>query len=545
MGWKGKNTRDNGNNKRKRDNREIERDDDDRRVFNGVHEGSIPIDQVKAMEEYNARIVQPMNSSKTKYAVCFGYLGSAYQGLQMNPGAISVESILERALLLSGGIQEANYGNLQKISWTRAARTDKGVHAVANCCAMKLTIPFGNQAVYVDQINRFLPSDIRIFAITKVTKRFHAKDMCTHRRYEYLLPTYTCVADSKVNSLLTDARMVQGDIIDAGRPGGYAEPNSIQFLGANALNEVRSKICGFKLDKITLEKLRTAWSHYLGTKRYHNFTSNKLPSENSSQRYITDCFCSDPFIGEVDGIEYVKLTVKGQSFLLNQIRKMVGLVVDVVRGVVLQSAMDLCLSSQNKVNIPMAPGVGLYLGELYFMEYNAKLVRDELHAKERKERIATEKENDNKNDCVDDVQTSAAAAAAASAPSSIAAVSTVGSNNIVISSSSTKVEEGNTNVQKVEKEKVVEEGKDAIAIPNASKVDERENEENEGTDNSFSNVASLEWSKDPNISSSLDTFREKVIWPHIYTEERTNLHFMYYLDYLRITMHDYKIQHQY
>jgi hypothetical protein len=29
-------------------------------------------------------------------------------------------------------------------------------------------------------------------------------------------------------------------------------------------------------------------------------------------------------------------------------------------------------------------------------------------------------------------------------------------------------------------------------------------------------------------------FRNNVIWPHIYQEEAVGLHFMYYLDYLRV-----------
>ena len=41
------------------------------------------------------------------------------------------EKELEKALLLAGGISEENFGNIQKVSWSRTARTDKGVHAIA------------------------------------------------------------------------------------------------------------------------------------------------------------------------------------------------------------------------------------------------------------------------------------------------------------------------------------------------------------------------------------------------------------------------------
>jgi len=36
---------------------------------------------------------------KVKVAVIFGYLGTKYQGLQLNPGAHTVELVLERAMV--------------------------------------------------------------------------------------------------------------------------------------------------------------------------------------------------------------------------------------------------------------------------------------------------------------------------------------------------------------------------------------------------------------------------------------------------------------
>lgn len=52
-------------------------------------------------------------------------------GGDRNEGAVSVEAEVELALYLSGGISKDNFGNLRKVSWSRAGRTDKGVHAAA------------------------------------------------------------------------------------------------------------------------------------------------------------------------------------------------------------------------------------------------------------------------------------------------------------------------------------------------------------------------------------------------------------------------------
>lgn len=49
----------------------------------------------------------------------------------------------------------------------------------------------------------------------------------------------------------------------------------------------------------------------------------------SAQRYILECKCSEPF--EIDGAKFVKVVLLGQSFVLHQIRKMIGLAIQVNR----------------------------------------------------------------------------------------------------------------------------------------------------------------------------------------------------------------------
>ena len=44
----------------------------------------------------------------------------------------------------------------------------------------------------------------------------------------------------------------------------------------------------------------------------------------------------------------------------------VGLAIDVVSGRTTFDTFGVCFSATNKVEIPMAPGIGLYLDELYF-----------------------------------------------------------------------------------------------------------------------------------------------------------------------------------
>lgn len=91
------------------------------------HTGSYPLEELKASPAYAQRIVQE-GGVKRKYAVCVSYLGTNYQGLQINPAAKTIEAELERALFLAGGIVESNYGFMHKVQWTRAARTGEFLH---------------------------------------------------------------------------------------------------------------------------------------------------------------------------------------------------------------------------------------------------------------------------------------------------------------------------------------------------------------------------------------------------------------------------------
>lgn len=94
---------------------------------------------------------------------------------------------------------------------------------------MRLTII--DKESFVKLLNSFLPEDIRLFTMTKVTKNFDAKNLCSKRRYQYLLPTYVLENVDDVLGFLETAFAEQGAIIGAGYEGGFADPKSKSFLG--------------------------------------------------------------------------------------------------------------------------------------------------------------------------------------------------------------------------------------------------------------------------------------------------------------------------
>jgi len=50
-----------------------------------------------------------------------------------------------------------------QLNWSRAARTDKGVHAVGQIVSLNLQIQASETQQFVDRCNEFLPEDVSIW----------------------------------------------------------------------------------------------------------------------------------------------------------------------------------------------------------------------------------------------------------------------------------------------------------------------------------------------------------------------------------------------
>eukprot|EP00002_Diphylleia_rotans_P025211 TRINITY_DN4984_c0_g3_i1.p1 TRINITY_DN4984_c0_g3~~TRINITY_DN4984_c0_g3_i1.p1 ORF type:complete len:450 (-),score=105.13 TRINITY_DN4984_c0_g3_i1:1125-2474(-) len=273
---------------------------------------------------------RPKLYPKKKIAMLFAYNGEGYQGLQMNSGVRTIEEDIEKALFEAGAITPSNYGDLHKIGWQRAARTDKGVSALGQVASFKcILLPD-----VIDRINEKLPEQIRVLDYTRITGGFNSKNNCDGRKYSYLLPTF-----------------------------GFAPSHSGSKL-ENIPYAPR-----YQFDHNTLMRVRYFLKRFVGTHNFHNYTIDKKPSDPSAMRVIRSFECSDPF--QLDGMEVVLMTVIGQSFMLHQIRKMIGTVISVVRGDITEGIFAETLTPA-VIRTPMAPGVGLFLERCYYKGYEAK-----------------------------------------------------------------------------------------------------------------------------------------------------------------------------
>lgn len=119
-----------------------------------------------------------------------------------------------------------------------------------------------------------------------------------------------------------------------------------------------------------IDRLRAALSAYVGTKNYHNYTVHKTFKDPSSKRLIKSFKAAEnPII--INGTEWISLKVHGQSFMMHQIRKMVGMAALVVRCGCPVERIGETFGNVD-VAIPKVPGLGLLLERPVFDSYNAK-----------------------------------------------------------------------------------------------------------------------------------------------------------------------------
>ena len=127
------------------------------------------------------------------------------------------------------------------------------------------------------------------------------------------------------------------------------------------------------------ERVQAALNNYLGTRRYHNYTVQKKFTDSSAKRYIKSFkVAPKPII--INDTEWLSLKVHGQSFMMHQIRKMVGMAALTVRCGT-DPKMMLDSFENNVVRIPKAPGLGLLLERPVFDSYNDKMAK--AHGREK------------------------------------------------------------------------------------------------------------------------------------------------------------------
>lgn len=311
---------------------------------------------------------------KKKIAMVVGYNGANYSGSQRNDAVETIEGDLEKALYEAGMIDFRNLGDLKKIRWTRATRTDKKVHALQNYFSARLLLdPSKSLEEYVELVNSKLPSEIRLFCFLNVLGGFDAKHAASHREYDYYLPTFMISPSVKLDYDIVDKSELLAN--EENKEDMQKEYDKDDAAGYNPLNRNRARInreCldevyGYRITDDLKEKLSRLLAKFEGTHRYHNYTKQMKAKDKNSQRYMMEVKVKDYMV--YDGIEFARVYLKGQAFLYNQIRKMIGAIFMIMRFELPESFLDHSLKD-NQMTVPTAPGEGLMLNKVAFDIYN-------------------------------------------------------------------------------------------------------------------------------------------------------------------------------
>ena len=278
---------------------------------------------------------------KKKVALLLSYCGAGFFGMQKNPGVNTIEDELMNALSKSGAVKPELKDDFGKLSFQRCARTDKGVSATRQVVSLKM-VPIKE---LLPSINGHLPPSIRVFGMIRVTKGFDSKNHCGARTYEYLAPSFS-------------------------------------FAPTEMLT-----VPSFRIKEPQIERVNSILKMMCGTHNFHNYTSGKSPNEASAKRYIIEFTAGQPFVR--NGHEFMAILVKGQSFMLHQIRKMIGLCIAICRGFCGEEVIEKSWGKE-KMDIPKAPGLGLILDTVHFDRYNERYGSDGIHEQISWEKVEKE-----------------------------------------------------------------------------------------------------------------------------------------------------------
>lgn len=251
----------------------------------------------------------------------YSYIGTGYHGLQYQDGQKTIEKDLFEAISNAGLIPPKSYLDKSQTKWSEASRTDAGVHCAAQVVSFMASLQDNMKVRDVAPlISKYLPrhSTITVWKAISFSRKFDAQKFADGRRYKYLMPLH--------------AFKEQTD-------------DHLQYLRDNVL------------------------PRFVGKKNFHNYTKRVNPNSKSNERTIWNFDISEPF--KVSGEKYVLWTIHGQSFMLNQIRKMLATVLAVSYDLLTLENLDKTFTLEGWA-LNRLPGDGLFLDKVEYIAQKKK-----------------------------------------------------------------------------------------------------------------------------------------------------------------------------
>ena len=172
----------------------------------------------------------------SRIAVGIEYDGSAYAGWQSQPGTITIQQSLERALSVVAA---------EPVSLTCAGRTDAGVHAWGQVAHFDTSATRAARS-WVLGANSELPKDLNVSWVRPVPAHFHARYSASARTYRYLILN----RDVRSGLLARRATWIHQPLYDAAMAQA-----ALSLEGEHDFSALRSSGCQAKSPIRHLERL--------------------------------------------------------------------------------------------------------------------------------------------------------------------------------------------------------------------------------------------------------------------------------------------------
>jgi tRNA pseudouridine38-40 synthase len=235
-----------------------------------------------------------------------GYDGTGYHGWQSQSNAITVQGVLQEAL--SSLFHE-------KITVFGCSRTDAGVHAQSFVCHFDAPFSFPLERLPF-ALNALLPMDISVFYAEEADQSFHARFSCQGKRYCYRL------CNTRIR---------------------------------NPFEEHRSAFWPVPLNA---EKMNEYSQAFVGTHDFAAFMASGSEMENTVRTIYSFSVIRTDHI--------IRFTVKGNGFLYNMVRIMVGTLIYADMGKLEHTIPQILASKDRTLGGITVPPQGLYLEEVYY-----------------------------------------------------------------------------------------------------------------------------------------------------------------------------------
>ncbi len=243
------------------------------------------------------------------------YDGTDFHGWQVQPGFRTVQGVLEERL---------RRVLCHEVSITASGRTDAGVHAVGQVVGVRTTSTIPCDRLR-HAIGSRLPEDLDVRAVSEVGSDFHATRMATSKLYRYR------VFNSQARPVTRAAQRYAYH---------FWEP-------------------------LDVDRMRAAAERFVGEMDFTSMAASRCVRRTMVRRVLR---C------DVDRhLDEVHVDVEGTGFLYNQVRNMVGTLIQVGRGKWEPPFVDKILSGRDRgLAGPTAPAHGLCL---QWVRYPAEVLR--------------------------------------------------------------------------------------------------------------------------------------------------------------------------